>query len=209
MKKKETAPKAKPAASIGWEAAHRRVEIAEAALAREWSPSPERKKEILRQRARLLSREAKPGPEAGCIEVLEFLLAGERYAVESCFVREALFLKELTPLPCTPAFVLGIVSVRGTVVSVIDMKTFFDLPKKGLGDLNKMIILSSPEMEFGILADVILGARRVPLDGLQPPPSTFTELRLEYLRGITADRTAVLDAGKILSDKRIIVNEFA
>jgi purine-binding chemotaxis protein CheW len=112
-------------------------------------------------------------------------------------------------VPCTPAFVLGIINVRGRILSIVDLKKFFDLPEKGLGELNKVIILRSDSMEFGVLADAIVGVRALPLAGLQAAIPTLTGVREEYLKGITKDRVAVLDAGKILADKRIIVDEQA
>jgi purine-binding chemotaxis protein CheW len=100
-------------------------------------------------------------------------------------------------------------NVRGEILSIIDIRKFFDLPEPGLGDLNRVIVLSLQDMEFGILADGIAGIRTVPAEGLQPPPPTFTGLRREYLKGLVPDGTAILDAGKILSDQRIVINEFA
>ena len=121
----------------------------------------EGKKQLLKARARKLARDnAKEKPAGESIEVVEFLLAYETYGIESSYVREICPLKELTPVPCTPPFVLGIINVRGQIISVIDMKIFFDLPEHGLTDLNKVIIVHDEKMEFGILADSILGVRK-------------------------------------------------
>jgi purine-binding chemotaxis protein CheW len=122
-------------------------------------------------------------------------------------VREIYPLKEFTPIPCTPPFVLGIVNVRGQILSVIDIKKFFDLPEKGLADLNAVIILHSESMEFGILADVIMGVRNIVASELQTSLPTLTGIREEYLKGITKEQTAILDAEKLLSDKSIVVHE--
>ena len=68
-------------------------------------------REILRERARALSRPRKQAPVAeASLELLEFRLAQESYALETRHVREVYPLKDLTPLPCTPPFVLGIVN---------------------------------------------------------------------------------------------------
>lgn len=171
-------------------------------------PTLQEKKKILKARAKALAREAEDGEEGKeSIEVVEFLLAYEKYAIESSFVREVYPLKELTPLPCTPPFVLGIINVRGRILSVIDVKKFFDLPEKGLTDLNKIIIVHTDEIEFGILADSILGVRWIPLAEIQPSLPTLTGIRAEYLKGVTKERLVVLDAEKILYDKRTIVHE--
>lgn len=122
-------------------------------------------------------------------------------------MREVYPLEELTPLPCTPPFVLGIVNLRGEILSVIDIKKFFDLPEKGLTDLNKVIVLEFEDMAFGIVADAISGVRRISRAAIQPSLPTLTGIREDYLQGVTAERVVVLDAEKLLNDEKLIVNE--
>jgi purine-binding chemotaxis protein CheW len=129
------------------------------------------------------------------------------YGVESLYVREVYPLKELTPLPCTPPFVLGIINVRGQILSVVDLRQFFDLPAQRLTDLNKVIVLHDGTMAFGILADAILGVRVIPPDGVQPSLPTLTGIRAAYLKGVTGERLVILDAAKLLTDKALIVFE--
>jgi purine-binding chemotaxis protein CheW len=68
---------------------------------------------------------------------------------------------------------LGIINVRGQILSVLDLKKFFDLPERGLTD-RKGIILHSDQTEFGILAAAILGVRAIPLQAIQPALPTLT-----------------------------------
>lgn len=165
------------------------------------------KEAVLKARAQTLAKETqKKAPDQGATSVVEFLLASERYGIDSSFIREVYPLKELTPLPGTPPFVLGIVNVRGQILSVVDLKKFFDLPGKGLTDLNKIIVLRGEGIEFGILADVIFGLRTVDLKEIQPSLPTLTGIREEYLRGVTSDRLIVLEAKKILTDERIKIH---
>ena len=163
---------------------------------------------ILRERARALARRSEQAPSADTVlEVLEFRLAQERYAVEPRHVREVFPLKELTPLPCTPSFVLGIVNVRGQILPVFDLRKLFDLPEEGLTDLHRVIIVRGHNLELGLLADLSLGVRSVPLSSLQPSLPTLTGIRGDYLKGVTAERLVVLDLASLLADPRIIVNE--
>jgi len=195
-------------ATIDWAELRARINAAKAASDRAWMPGADETERILHERALALALEpdAAQIPEHG-IEVIEFGLAHECYAVESSHVREVYPLENLTPLPCTPAFVLGIVNLRGEIVSVIDLRRFFDLPQTGLPDLNKVIVLESASMVFGILADVIHGVRRIPLAEIQPSLPTLTGIREKYLKGITAQRTVVLDAAKLLADEDIVVQQ--
>lgn len=163
---------------------------------------------ILRARARALARPLEPSPEpSSLLEVVEFRLAQERYAVETQYVREVYPLKDLTPLPCTPAFVRGIVNVRGRIVPVLDLKKLFDLAEEGLTDLHRIILLDAGDLEIGLLADAAEGVRSIPVDRLQPSLPTLTGIRSEYLKGVTGDRVVVLDARRILADPRIVVDE--
>ncbi|MGA2026500.1 MAG: chemotaxis protein CheW [Syntrophobacteraceae bacterium] len=194
---------------VDWGAIHRRVEAINTSIAKGFSPSPEDRKRILRARADLLARQ--PGKEqtGDTLEVVEFMLANERYGIESGYVREVYPLKDYTPLPCTPPFVLGLINVRGQIISVIDIKKFFELPEKGITDFNKVIIIHDHTMEFGILADSILGVQEIAMRDIEPPLPTLTGIREEYLRGVTGERTVILDARKLLADKEIIVHEEA
>jgi purine-binding chemotaxis protein CheW len=183
-----------------------RLEASRTHVGRELTPDV--RQGILRKRAKSLARplERDQGSVAG-LDILEFLLAHETYAIEMRWVAETYPLKDLTPLPCTPPFVAGIINVRGRILSVIDIRKFFDLPEKGLTDLNKVIILHDGEMEFGILADEILGTRSIPLPEIQAPLPTLTGIREEYLKGVTRGRTTILDGAKLLADRGLIVHE--
>jgi purine-binding chemotaxis protein CheW len=168
----------------------------------------DQKQRIFKARAEILAREPL-GDDAQDerIEIVEFLLADERYALESAYIRGVYALDSLTPLPCTPAFVAGIINLRGRIIAVIDLRTFFDLPRNGLSDTCQVIVLSDNSMEFGILANAIITARMISRTTLQPALPTLTGVRADYLLGITQDRLAVLDGGRILAERRIVVHE--
>jgi purine-binding chemotaxis protein CheW len=165
-------------------------------------------RKILRTRAQQLANPLQSDTlEEASLELLEFRLAQEYYALETRHVQEVYPLKDLAVMPCTPAFVLGMVNVRGNITPVIDIKKFFDLPDKGLTDLHRIIIVQGNDIEIGLLADVIVGLRTVAADSLQPPLPTFTGIHSDYLKGVTKECLVVLDLDHILADPRIIVNE--
>ena len=194
--------------SIDWDEVHRRMEIAVMALEEGGVSSPKEKRKILKARAKALAHETeKERIPKECLEVIEFLLSGERYGVEAFYVREVYPLRELVPIPGTPAFVLGITSVRGKILSVIDIRKLFDLPEKGLTELDKIIVLQGNGMELGIHADAVTGMRSIALEEMQPPLPTLTGIREKYLKSITKEQVTILDMEKFFSDKGIIVHE--
>lgn len=163
---------------------------------------------IFRQRAEALARPAGANvPTGPALEVVEFRLAHERYAVETAFVREIIPLEDVTPLPCTPAFVRGLINLRGLILPVIDLKRFLGLPESGIADLHRILVMASPDMAFGLLADTVGGIQRVPLGDLQPPPPTSGGRPAGCLRGITPEMLVVLDGAQLVSDPRLVVHE--
>ncbi len=198
-----------PNQEINWSEIHQRLEINRQALEEGRSSSPEAVRLILRKRARQLAKEPQAIANQEFIDVVEFLLGAETYGIESAFVREVFPLKDFTPLPGTPSYVLGIVNVRGQILSILDLKKFFNVSGKGLGQMNKLIILYNENMEFGILADEILGTHSIALDQIQDTPPTVIGIGADYLLGVTRGHIILLDAGKILADEKIIVDQQA
>lgn len=167
----------------------------------------EEKKDILIKRAEILARDIFAEREGERTQIVEFMLAGEKYGIEAIYVREIFPLKDLTPIPCTPPFITGVINVRQEIVSVMDIKKFFNLPECGITELNRVIILKTDDMEVGILADSITGVTGVDIDGLQTSMPGLTDIGTEYLKGIVEGPLIILDGGKILSDKKLIVSE--
>lgn len=194
---------------LDWRSLHCRLDASQAALKQKLTPGPEEKRKILRARARLLAagNKRETTSSQSLLEIVEFVLGPEHYGIESSRIREIYPLHEFTPLPCAPAFVLGLVNVRGQILSIVNIKKLFDLPEKGLTDLNKIIIVHSHYMELGLLADAILGVRVMAPEALHPALPTMTGIRTEYLKGITKDSLVVLDVEKILADEKLLVDE--
>jgi purine-binding chemotaxis protein CheW len=190
----------------GWADLRRRLDAAAAALAQA-EPGAEARARILNARARAIAREPAQPDSGDRLSVVEFTLAYERYAVATAWVREVVPLRELTPLPGAPAFVAGLINVRGRVVSVVDLKAFFELPPKGLPELNRVLIVAKQALEFGLLVDAVTGVGELRLQALQPALPTHTGLREDYLRGLTPERQVVLDLERILDDTRIVVRQ--
>lgn len=191
-----------------WQDIYRRLDEARSKLEQCMTPTSETRGQVLKERARQLAgAEVRKQDRELPLELVEFRLAEETYALECTYISEVCPLRSLTPIPGAPAFVLGIVNIRGQIVSVIDLKKFFDLPPKGLSDLTRVIVLKDDEMEFGILAEEVMGTTSIPPGEIQPPLPTLTGIRSDYLKGIAKNRLIVLDALKLLSDEKIIVNQ--
>lgn len=141
------------------------------------------------------------------LPVLEFLLSGERYVVDMDYVREVAILKEITRLPGIPSFILGIISLRGSILSLVDMRIVLGLPSRGLTDYNRIIVLANEKMSFGILADSIVMTRIVRMSEINRPPPTVSGTGVSYLMGVLPGPLMVIDAEALLRDSRMVVGD--
>ncbi|HMZ79069.1 MAG TPA: chemotaxis protein CheW [Acidobacteriota bacterium] len=195
-------------ATTDWDDIYRRLNTTQAAIEQTQTPSGEISRQILRNRARQLALEPpEPASDVLSVAVIEFCLASETYGIELTSVREIIPLKELTPVPCTPPFVLGLMNIRGQLLSVISLKKFFQLPEKGLTDLNKVIVVSVGGFEIGILADAVLTVKTILLSEIQPAIHTFTGIHAQYLKGITREQTILLNLQELVTDQKLIISE--
>ena len=195
------------APTIDWEAIHSRLAVAAATISGGLDHGPEEARRVLEARARAAARPPGKPDDAERLDVLAFSLAGETYGVETRHVREVCQLKDLTAVPCTPPFVAGVMNLRGQILAIVDLRTFFDLPAKGLTDLNRVIVLKGGDNELGLLADSVDGLRSVTASGLQEGLPTLTGIRERFLKGVTGQMLAVLDGGQLLADAGLKVNE--
>jgi len=193
--------------AIDWEAIHRRLAITTAAISGSMNHDPERVSRILEARARAAAKPAAAPDDVERLEVLTFSLAGETYGVETRHVRDVCQLKDLTAIPCTPPFVAGVMNLRGQVLAILDLRTYFELPARGLTELNQVLVLKGGDNEFGLLADSIAGLCFVTVSDLQEGLPTLTGIRERFLRGVTGQMLAVLDGARLLADSTLKVNE--
>lgn len=154
--------------------------------------------------ARPLERDTTP---AASLEVLEFLLGGERYALETRYIREVQPLAGLTPLPGVPPFLLGIVYLRGQILGVVDLRRFFDLEAQGLSNLNRVLVVEHEGLEVGLLADEIVGVGQLPEERLTDNLATLDDERRAYIRGITPEHLVLLDLPRLASDPRLTLDD--
>ena len=192
---------------VNWDDIHRRLADAQTWLDLSWSPDAQETRRVLRERARALARA--PAREALAeewIEFLEFTLGEERYGIETRHVREVGSVMALTPVPCTPAFAAGLISLRGQILSVIDLRARFGLKEQGPADLGRVIMVDAEAMAVGVLATAIVGLQAVALQELETSLPTLSGRREQYLKGVSPTGVAIVDARKLLSDREIIVD---
>lgn len=163
-------------------------------------------RKILRERARILAlKDDDEKPDE--MEVLLFNLSHENYAFETFEIKEVVKVNEITPLPSTPDYIRGIINVRGEILSVIDIRVFFNLNSEIMHDSYNIIIMKHANKMLGVIADEITGVFKIPKVNMQASLPTLDADRHQYLKGISNERVIILDAKKILTDKNLIIDE--
>lgn len=191
---------------VDWVVVRERLARSEAATEEALRPPPERARQIMDERARVLARVPTEARHAGdWIEVITFALASERYALETRYVREVIRLIDFTPVPGTPDFVVGVTNLRGSVLPVVDLRQFFNVPRKGLTDLSRVIVLGTERVEFGVLADEAREQTDLAAADVLDPRGEVSGIGRAYLRGVTREALIVLDGAALLADPRLIV----
>lgn len=167
--------------------------------------------EILEQRARALARVPPATPDAAEMwPVVLFTLAGEgggeRYAIGADCVREVLRVKEVTPVPGTPSWLLGLANLRGQMLAIFDPQQLFELPAPNSAEPMWVLVLGENQAEFGIRAEAVLGVVSLRKEAVLPRPDTLTGMAADYARGITADALILLEGQVLLRDPRLTID---
>lgn len=153
---------------------------------------------ILKQRATELAKvDIKDKEAANVIEVLFFDLGKEKYGIETVYIKEVFPLKNCTPLPLAPKMIHGVTNIRRKILMVIDLKAFFEI-EPIQREKKILIVLGQEEMEYALIIDNFSHIEKIPVDKLQMTLSTLTGIRQEYLKGLLADGTVILDGKKLL-----------
>jgi purine-binding chemotaxis protein CheW len=191
-----------------WQEVHARLERARLAMESGGELQPEEIARILTDRARALAEPLEDGtPSTEMIELLVVSLGGERFGIETVYAIEAISLRELIPVPCTPAFVLGVVNYRGRILAVLDLRRILGLSGEGVTEGSKVVSVEAGGMTFGIIVDTIAGTMSVPAHKVAPPPEALTGLRLVLTRGMTEELITILDLDALARAPAILVNE--
>jgi len=193
---------------LNWQEAYTRLEQIHQALEAGGNLPPEEVRRILRDRALRL---AKPLEEATAptevLDLLAFSLGGERYGIETAHVLEVIPFRELTPVPGTPSFVLGVVNHRGRILPVLDLRRLLNLAGQGIPERSRVVVVEAGGMTFGIFTDAVAGTMQGGAHELASPPVALTGDREAFIRGVTGGMVAVLDLEALARDRRMGVTE--
>ena len=132
-----------------------------------------------------------------------FKLEKEKYGINVMQVQEVLRVTEIAPVPGAPNYVLGIINLRGNVVTVIDTRTRFGLPTKEMDDSTRIVIIEAEEQVVGILVDSVAEVVDLRMNELDSAPNVGTDESAKFIQGVASldgELLIIVDLNKLLSD---------
>lgn len=127
--------------------------------------------------------EEERGLEARRISFINFRLGKEWYGVEISKVKDVAKVCEIIELPGAPAYISGIVNLRGNILSITDLKKLFGLAPSPFTKDSRILVVYAGEFETGIIADEVSKVSEVELSNIDPPLDTFEAERADYIVG--------------------------
>ena len=142
-------------------------------------------------------------PNDEVLQWVTYRLDEETYGINVMQVQEVLRYTEIAPVPGAPDYVLGIINLRGNVVTVIDTRSRFGLPPTETTDNSRIVIIESDEQVVGILVDSVAEVVYLRSSEIDSAPNVGTEESTKFIQGVSNQKGELLilvDLNKLLSD---------
>ncbi len=137
---------------------------------------------------------------------LSFRLASEDYGIEIRHIIEIIVMQEITRVPDMPNFIIGVINLRGNVISVMDIRLRFNLESRDYDDRTCIIVVKINEISIGLLVDTVNEVVDIPEDQIDPPPRTHSGVGSSFIQGmgkLDGNVKILLDIEKILYEEEL------
>ncbi len=142
-------------------------------------------------------------PQDEVLQWVTFKLEGEAYGINVMQVQEVLRVSEITPVPGAPAYILGIINLRGNVVTVLDTRMRFGLSVYETDDASRVVIVESKGNVLGILVDSVAEVVYLRSSEIETAPNVGNDESSKYIQGVYSNEGNLLilvDVNKLLSN---------
>ena len=147
---------------------------------------------------------AEASPKDEITQWVKFRLSGESYGIRVLKVQEIQRYSEISPIPGAPSYVLGIINLRGNVISVLNTREKFGLDELEITDDTRIVILEAATQVVGILVDSVAEVISLKASDVDIAPNVGNEETAKFIDGVTnkeGELLILLDAEKILNDE--------
>ncbi len=118
------------------------------------------------------------------VKFVTFLLGNENDAVHASSVNEVLRYTDITPVPGAPGYILGIINLRGDVLTVIDTREVFGLPPQEVTNHSRIVVVEVEDCVVGVLVDRVAEVVDLHESGIEPSPNTGNDYAGRFMQGV-------------------------
>ncbi len=136
------------------------------------------------------------------LQLVSFQVGGEDFGLDILRVQEIIRVPELTRVPNSPAFVDGVINLRGKVIPVIGLRKRFGLEHLAADKQTRIVVVEVKDMVLGFMVDSVSQVLRIPADTVEPPPR-LAKVEREYVSGVgklDSRLFILLDLDRLMSD---------
>lgn len=172
--------------------------------------TPEQKG-IFRDRAENL-RQSTENAVTGLIPLAVVELNGEYFGLDLQLVREFTNIRNVTPIPCCPAHIVGNINLRGEIVTLVDIRSALNMPLATASNTSQAIVIHVDDTVAGVTVDQVFDVMYLSSTDITPVPAALHSGSDEYLQGTAAyseKMLSILDLPKIITNGGLAVNEEA
>ncbi|HEX5637995.1 MAG: chemotaxis protein CheW [Gammaproteobacteria bacterium] len=136
-------------------------------------------------------------------QCVTFRLDEEVYGINVMLVQEVLRVTDIAPVPGAPGYVVGIINLRGNVVTVIDTRMRFGLPPREMDDSTRIVIIEAEKQTVGIVVDSVAEVVDIYSNEIESAPNVGNDETARYIEGVVSrgeELLILVDLNKLLSD---------
>lgn len=149
--------------------------------------------------------------EVDAQQYLTFLLGGDMYAIGILNIKEIIEYGGLTQVPMMPAFIRGVINLRGSVVPVVDMAVRFGKSASATTRRSCIVIVEMQSDEgshdMGVVVDSVSAVLEIPGNEIEPAPSFGAKIRTDFIKGmgkVNDKFVIILNADRVLSVEEMV-----
>lgn len=137
------------------------------------------------------------------LQYVTFRLDEETYGIDVMQIQEVLRYTEIAPVPGSPDYVLGIINLRGNVVTVIDTRRRFGLADAEMTDATRIVVMESDSQVMGVLVDSVAEVVYLKASEIETAPNVGNEESARFIQGVcnkNGELIILVEFEKMLSD---------
>lgn len=141
--------------------------------------------------------------DGAVLQWVTFKLGKETYGINVMQVKEVLRYSEIAPVPGSPEYVIGIINLRGNVVTVVDTRCRFGMESVDVTEQSRIVILEGEEQTIGILVDSVAEVVYLKASEIDLAPSVGTEESARFIQGVCNrdnELLILIDLNKLMSE---------